>query len=98
LDDDENKPEKFLIGDLEIIVSTTHWQRGRVVNEKSKRSQGSSKKHNTPKPNPQIVIQEQKKSVIGNSSDEDDPKPPKKNLERPHKLTITSKRKVQVNQ
>jgi hypothetical protein len=99
-EDDENNPEKVLVGDLETIVSTNeaHRQCGRVVNEKSTRSQGSSKKSGTPKPNPQIVIQEQKKSVIENSGDGDDPNPPKKNLERPHKLTIRSKRKIQVNQ
>jgi hypothetical protein len=40
-----------------------------------------------------------KKEILNsNSSDGDDHDPPKKNLERPHKLTINSKIKRQVNQ
>jgi len=50
-EDDENNPKEFLIRDIETIASTNkaHRQHIRVVNEKNKRSQGSSKKNGTPK-------------------------------------------------
>jgi hypothetical protein len=98
--EDENNPKNVSVGYFETIVNTNeaHQQCKRVVNEKNTRSQGSSQKCGTPKSNPQIMIREQKKSVSENSDDGDDHNPPKKILERPHKLTISGKRKRQVNQ
>jgi hypothetical protein len=43
-------------------------------------------------------MQEKNKSLTENSGDRDDHDPPTRNLERPHKLTINSKRKRQTNQ
>jgi hypothetical protein len=99
-EDDGKNPEAVPVGDLETVISTNeaHRQHGRVVNERSTRSQSTSQRSDTPKQNPQIVTQEQNKSLTENSGDGDDHDPPKRNLERPHKLTINSKRKRQTNQ
>jgi hypothetical protein len=43
-------------------------------------------------------LQEKQKSLIENSSDRDDPHHPKSNIEKPHKLPITIKRKRKNNQ
>jgi hypothetical protein len=51
-----------------------------------------------PRQNPQNVTQEKQKSLVENSGDGDDPHHPKKDIEKPHKLPITSKRKRQNNQ
>jgi len=56
------------VGNLEIVVSTSeaHRQHIRVSNERIRRSQNTSKRSGTHKQNPQVVIQEQNKSLIEN--------------------------------
>jgi hypothetical protein len=51
-----------LIADLETIISTNeaHRQHKRVISEKNTKSQSSSQRSDTPKKNPQTVLQEKK--------------------------------------
>jgi hypothetical protein len=86
--------------DIEIVLSTTeqHRQHGKVVNERSTQSPNTSQKSILPKQKSQPITQEQNKSAIDNSNDGGDQNPPKGSLERPHKLPVTSKRKIQTNQ
>jgi hypothetical protein len=55
------------------------------------------KKRNLPKGRPQTAVQEKRESSMDNSNDEREQNPPKGNLERPHKLPVTSKRKRGTN-
>jgi hypothetical protein len=61
------------------------------------RSPNTSQKSGLPKQKSQSAIQEQRKYSIDNSDDGGEQNPPKGNLERPHKLPVTRKRKRGTN-
>jgi hypothetical protein len=54
-------------------------------------------KNDLPKGKPWNLVQEQRKSSMDNSDDGGEQNPPKGNLEKPHKLAISSKRKRGTN-
>jgi hypothetical protein len=55
------------------------------------------KKRNLPKGRLQTAFQEKRESSMDNSNDGGEQNPPKGNLERSHKLRVTSKRKRGTN-
>jgi hypothetical protein len=81
-ENDDNYSKTVLVADLETIVSTNeaHRQHGRVINERSTKSQIYYQINNTPKKNPQTIMKKKQNSLIDNSGDEDDPNHPKRVL------------------
>ena len=84
---------------IEMVISTIDQckQWGRFANEIISQSPNVSKKSFLHKGKPHTLVQEQRKSSMDNSDDEGEKNPPKGNLEKPHKLPISSKRKRGTN-